>query len=406
MKRTRSPPQSLFPPLSTATLIGIALFITYVGSAILSAIPIAMESRYHNENGRGGVAALYSRKEELKYCTKLPYFNQQNNTFTPCNSHDEHIPNITKSNRTIYLQPYGGLGNRLRAISSAYTIAQQARANVVIVWLEKEHGFRGKFSDLFTAPSINVGCFPGNALREDNAKCSVHRINHVLEWKALMQSNTAWEKYGSQEVLCLQSMMFLTEKEREISWFYSYLEPVPRIINTIRHFQDQVGWKSRDRWIGMHVRRTDLRLRCNSDFCKEGLKASEVLPLSAYTNATAKIINLANKNTLFQNKYRIFLATDDPLTEVELRQQLDTALGLNQRNGGVLSYKKDVRDNSLSSLQMRNTAAGIEEAVVDLWLLSSSSVLIGTVGSTYSQTAKLIGSPFYVSVGVEFENKV
>ena len=73
--------------------------------------------------------------------------------------------------------------------------------------------------------------------------------------------------------------------------------------------------------------------------------------------------------------------------------------------GAVVSYTKTVRDSSASSLAMRNTVAGMAEAVVDLWLLSSVRMLVGTVGSSYSQTAKLMGSPFFVSVGVEYENR-
>jgi len=75
-------------------------------------------------------------------------------------------------------------------------------------------------------------------------------------------------------------------------------------------------------------------------------------------------------------------------------------------NGGVVSYTKHVRDTAANSLAMRNSLAGIEEAVIDLMLLSQTHLLVGTVGSSYSQTAKLIGAPFFVSVGVEYENKL
>ena len=75
-------------------------------------------------------------------------------------------------------------------------------------------------------------------------------------------------------------------------------------------------------------------------------------------------------------------------------------------SGAVVSYSKSVRDSSADSLAMRNNAAGIAEAVVDLWLLGRVRMLVGTVGSSYSQTAKLMGSPFFVSVGVEYENKL
>lgn len=37
---------------------------------------------------------------------------------------------------------------------------------------------------------------------------------------------------------------------------------------------------------------------------------------------------------------------------------------------------------------------------------SRAQVLVGTVGSTFSQTAKLMGDAFFLTVGVEYENKV
>ena len=55
---------------------------------------------------------------------------------------------------------------------------------------------------------------------------------------------------------------------------------------------------------------------------------------------------------------------------------------------------------------MRNDVHGMEEAVIDLWLLSQGKILVGTVGSSYSQTAKLMRGPFFVSVGVDYENKL
>jgi hypothetical protein len=33
-------------------------------------------------------------------------------------------------------------------------------------------------------------------------------------------------------------------------------------------------------------------------------------------------------------------------------------------------------------------------------------MLLGTVGSTFSQTARQMGKPFFVTVGVEFENRL
>lgn len=108
------------PPLSLPSVIGVALFIVYVGSALFSAVP----------QRPAGPAPLYTRAEELEYCSsKLPQLECLYST-SPA------------SNRTIYVQPYGGLGNRLRAVASGLTVAKEVGANVVVVWADREHGFR------------------------------------------------------------------------------------------------------------------------------------------------------------------------------------------------------------------------------------------------------------------------
>lgn len=313
MATSKQPRQSQaegwLPPLSFATLIGVALFVIYIGSAVLSALPL------HQSHSYGSVGSLYSRAEEQKYCAR-----QQPNI-------DTCFHPAARTNRTIYMQPYGGLGNRLRAVASAFTVAREVDARVVIVWLDKEEGFRGRFEDLFEGPRIPVGCFPGGAVREEHARCKVHRVNHVNEW---MEVKGRFESVGGREVLCLQSMMFLTDKQRDVGWFYDLLRPVERIEAAIRAFQHKVGWFEWGQWVGVHIRRTDLRLRCNTDNCKDGVKAQDVLPLSKYTDVLEKVATMAQKTG---KKPRFYLATDDAVTETHVREELRRAANLTGGEG-------------------------------------------------------------------------
>lgn len=285
-------------------------------------------------------------------------------------------------------------------MASALTVAQGANANVIIVWTEKEHGFRGKWEDLFASPRIPLGCFPGKAVREDHAKCTIHKVNHVSEWEVAKHK---FERRGNEEVLCMQSMMFLTPKQRGIGWFYSLLRPAAHIADAIAAFQDKVKWNAWGQWVGVHIRRTDLKLLCNTDDCSDGLPATEVLPLEAYTKILDQIALMgANAG----DKPRFFLATDDAKTEETVRNALKKSANVSEADFGVVSYSKSVRDSAHDSLAMRSNVAGTAEAVVDLWLLSKARMLVGTVGSSFSQTSKLMGGPFFLSVGVEFENKL
>ena len=50
----------------------------------------------------------------------------------------------------------------------------------------------------------------------------------------------------------------------------------------------------------------------------------------------------------------------------------------------------------------RNAVRGIQEALVDVMLLADCPVLIGTYYSSYSETAKMMGWPFYIQVPLQF----
>lgn len=54
------------------------------------------------------------------------------------------------------------------------------------------------------------------------------------------------------------------------------------------------------------------------------------------------------------------------------------------------SYEKKTRS--------RNSVQGIQEALADVMLLADCPVLIGTYYSSYSETAKMMGWPFYIQV--------
>lgn len=99
---------------------------------MFSAIPVPFRSTDTDPT------SLYTRSEELAYCQALA-------PPEPC---------FTNATKTIYVQPYGGLGNRLRAVASAMALSKEAGANVVIVWMEKEQGFRGAWRDLFAGMYI------------------------------------------------------------------------------------------------------------------------------------------------------------------------------------------------------------------------------------------------------------
>jgi hypothetical protein len=113
-----------------------------------------------------------------------------------------------------------------------------------------------------------------------------------------------------------------------------------------------------ERAVGVHVRRTD------------NVQARQRSPLEGYLAALAAE-RRADPATTF------FVATDDP----EVLERLKAEHG------------RTVRHTVPRSLD-RNTPEAIEDALVDLWCLSSCRKLIGSAASTFTETAwQLRGIP-------------
>jgi hypothetical protein len=437
------------PPFSLSSLLGITLFVAFIGSAIRSVLtPIA------DIAGMG--VAFKERMAERNFCQRSFINNVLPNTpwklscasllfkkpFTNSESaFDGDINLSSKRKKYLFMQPYGGLGSRLQATASAMALAAEVGAEPVIVWSDSEFGYTGAWHDLFQAPELPLGCFPGEALRPETATCTVHTVNDRDEWFDIKDK---WEtvtlnrgldttKAAEIDVLCLKSVMYLTERQRQLKGFYRLLQPAQPIQHQIDAFMDAIQWNdSSTAWVGVHLRRTDLKLRCTTENCSQGLDVNEALPLSDFTNLMRQVAQqLAPKDN---KTIRFYLATDDPEAEeaimkqlthdLETRVALGSSLLLPPLDGSslnpavdfsniappaVVSMPKATRDAAKGSftgwLETRSVVSGIQEAVADLYMLSRAQILIGTVGSTFSQTAKLMGDAFFVTVGAHLELK-
>lgn len=82
---------------------------------------------------------------------------------------------------------------------------------------------------------------------------------------------------------------------------------------------------------------------------------------------------------------------------VQIVDWLCSYMGLNEQ----LWHHAGLVFNFPKTAWSRSTVAGIQQALVDVLLLSECPVLIGTYYSSYSETAKLIGWPYYIQVTSE-----
>ena len=253
----------------------------------------------------------------------------------------------------IILRPSSGLCNRLRAIGCAYRLSHELGIGLRVEWfrcpVRRWAGLCGMlvgFSDLFedipgvpVAEKIKVrNDFPWNFLKwskhNHNFYCEERRREFVREEKADPgRSRWLWTCYP-----------FYSPPD------FSWVKPKEEIASRINEFARGFG----DRYIGIHVRRTD------------NLTAIEASPLSLFEERMDAEIRM-------DDRARFFLSTDDPDVKVELRKR----------------YGNRVR--FCANVAPRYTRRGEEDAVVDLMLLSRAKKIYGSYWSSFSEVAAQIG---------------
>lgn len=147
----QSKAQKWLPPLSFPTLVGFALVFFYIGHPALNHLNHAAN---HSRNGYGG-RSVYNRAADLAACQALPpidpcFASNNSGSSTALDQHSQPVK------RTLYMQPYGALGSRLRGTASGLTIAQEMGAQPVIVWQEKEFGYTGGWHELFSGTLLRL----------------------------------------------------------------------------------------------------------------------------------------------------------------------------------------------------------------------------------------------------------
>lgn len=303
--------------------------------------------------------------------------------------------------KTLYFEPVAGLGNRLRALASAVVIAKEYGAALKVIWREEDGcgddcgnpGFNSTWPDLFSEPKLRLADnFPGSTyktseeqvLRANNrdehtpallpGQCMIHAARSHAHMASIMANN--FTEVNGEQILCVKSDLWLTEAgEKEGKFFFRLLKPSATVQAMIDLYKYTTEWEE-NHMVGVHVRRGDLTIYGKND---QKSQVKTLIPIEGYTEAMRKQKELAAG----VKRVRFFLATDDAQAEAEIRAAF--------KPGQVLTYVKKERS--------RVKVQGIQEALVDVMLLADCPILIGTYYSSYSETAKLMGWPFYIQVG-------
>lgn len=258
------------------------------------------------------------------------------------------------SAKTLYLLPYGGLCNRINAISSCIKFVENTDVKLKIFW-ENNVDLTADFLDLFEPIKIeNVSfiklkwyhiiyfrarkrnLFIPRVLR------SILSINQIENWSS-KQGNLRDKINGSKNYL--STCHSIGNKGRISDVF----KPIAFLNEELRSLQEKFSKKT----IGVHIRRGDHI---------SAIKASPIE--NFYIKMDEEIAK--DENTVF------YLATDSK----EIKRSLEK-----RYQGKIISY-----DMPLT----RKSKFGMFGAIIDLWALSLTGKIIGTKLSMFSLVASEI----------------
>lgn len=265
--------------------------------------------------------------------------------------------------------PTGGLCNRMRAMASSISIAKKLHATLTILW-NKYEGLEADFEDLFLP-------FSEGNIHIVNTTKWLYQVNYKIDYfkryliyKSLFsqtifnyniyaQSKDLTNKIRTkvkQPVLLISGSPMCNDYSKElVSLFKPQADIQKRIDNITAKFSEYT--------IGVHIRRTDN---------KASISAS---PLQVF-------IDIINKEIHTNNNAMFYIASDDS----QVKEKLLKIFGKR-----IITNFEDTSRNSLN---------GMKFAVVDLFCLSKTQKIIGSISSSYSQLAADLGD-----INIEYAGK-
>ena len=255
--------------------------------------------------------------------------------------------------RALVIFPAGGLGNRLRATSSAHILAEITGRQLFLNWIPDPTcgarwdelfenpfpAFPADMAELQAASSLVVDG-PGGQLSQAAVQAMIEAERPTV---AVMTGQQLWHPPCADF------------KDRK-SAFYQSLVPVEAVREAVDEYRRRVNVSD---MIGVHIRRGDL-------ISDEGANPFDISPTGMFVRECARQLQSGAANGLF-------LSTDSPRDERALRRAF----------GPRLHSRPKVSLN-------RNAVDGIRDALIDWLLLSQTRFVIRSYFSSFSKEACVV----------------
>ncbi len=272
----------------------------------------------------------------------------------------------------ITLVPVGGLANRMKAIDAAYHLAKDCGSKLQVIWF-KDKGLNCRFDQLFQHPTDSIITIREatfcDLLLEDRPR----KKNFFLPWlpEHLKYDACIYERQATQlfynhfdyaawakgrKVYLASCVYFYPQPDDK---FFKLFKPIASLQQRIdacsEHFNEHT--------IGIHIRRTD------------NIASITQSPTELFIKQMEEFVEHQPDTTFY-------LATDSEEEKQKLKQVFGERISMS------------------GHAAERNSLQGMQDALVELYTLSRTSRIIGSMQSSYSETAAQIGR-----IQCEFINK-
>lgn len=242
----------------------------------------------------------------------------------------------------------GGLCNRLRALSACLCVSKFLDIPLEICWQPHE-SCNCYFDDIYEKPTKNNVKFTSpETINLTSHESDVIYVNQMkgedFFYDSYLRNIVDKKDFDVEYIQCVRSFKIK-----------------PNLLTQIEGFSNQFGFD--EKILGVHIRRTD------------HINYIKLRNLESRFSSDEKFINTIERE-ISEGYSKIFLATDNELSKKMIFKNF---------SGQTISYCEQFSDD-----YQRHTS--VEDAVIDIYLLSRCQKIIGTYGSSFSKYAALLGN--------------
>ncbi|GHV49186.1 hypothetical protein FACS1894181_07460 [Bacteroidia bacterium] len=268
--------------------------------------------------------------------------------------------------KTLTLVPYGGLANRIYAITSSIGFCKENNVQLKIIWF-KDKGIGAGFYNLLRLSSdlknIKVVDAKWHDYRYDRPRKKNLWLPFVWQFFAFgkriyMKDFPELISKGLSPYISCKSLYMI-----HCGLYYEWVDQFKSLLperNIQTRIKEEIKAFANQRTIGVHIRRSDL-------------------PASIINSPLFLFINKIKEELKKDLQTKFFVASDSNEEKLKLKELFGDAI--------ITSFKEIRRD----------TEEGIVDALTELYMLSLTEKIYGTSYSTYSTlAAQLSGIPIEI----------